>query len=326
LKTWQEIGHKLALAERSVAWWIGDWWICGDHRYGARARQCESWDLLRLETCMNYGSVCRAFPPSRRREALSFSHHAAVASLPAADADRLLDRCEKEGKKLGRPLPVTWLRAAVQRHNRPRGLSPADFADIEQRRKEGEQTRRLIEAIPPGEALPPVTLDVSVADGGVPASLRELKVETPFRLDRSGANAPVPEDLRDLKLEPPPMDHMQMAAAAIAQLEFAQALDLFCHWFRGHPPETREAVLDHLGRDTCDQNRHVEVIAPQRRRMELISELMELTTDQRRSFWNLCAQKCPEPMKAALDRGQKSEVTPAGEGEGGSVPKWLTGR
>jgi hypothetical protein len=39
---------------------------------------------------MNAAGVCRAFETSRRREDLSFQHHAEVASLAPAEADALL--------------------------------------------------------------------------------------------------------------------------------------------------------------------------------------------------------------------------------------------
>jgi hypothetical protein len=56
----------------------------------------------KFQTCMNTGSVCKAFSTSRRREVLSFRHHEVVASLPPEQADALLDWCEaplKNGRK-----------------------------------------------------------------------------------------------------------------------------------------------------------------------------------------------------------------------------------
>jgi hypothetical protein len=34
---WRALGEQLGRAERSVMWWIGDWWAYGEHRYGDRA-------------------------------------------------------------------------------------------------------------------------------------------------------------------------------------------------------------------------------------------------------------------------------------------------
>jgi hypothetical protein len=33
-REWKEAGKTLGPAERVVMWWIGDWWACGEHRFG----------------------------------------------------------------------------------------------------------------------------------------------------------------------------------------------------------------------------------------------------------------------------------------------------
>jgi hypothetical protein len=61
--------------------------------------------------------------------------------------------------------------------------------------------------------------------------------------------------------------------------------------------------------------------------LELIYGVGELTTEQRRSFWNLCAQRWPEPMRAALVREQKADGIPSGdEGKDVATYDWLRGR
>lgn len=89
---WQNVGRELFARERTVSWWIGDWWAFGEHRYGERAKAAAQgiWGLS-FGTLMNLGSIARSFETSRRREALPFSHHAEVAALPPAEADALLD-------------------------------------------------------------------------------------------------------------------------------------------------------------------------------------------------------------------------------------------
>jgi hypothetical protein len=44
---------------------------------------------------------------SRRRDNLSFNHHTEVASLPAAEADALLDWVEKPIRENGKPCNAT---------------------------------------------------------------------------------------------------------------------------------------------------------------------------------------------------------------------------
>jgi hypothetical protein len=46
---------------------------------------------------MDAASVCRSIETSRRREALSFTHHREVAALSVDQQDNLLDRAEKYG-------------------------------------------------------------------------------------------------------------------------------------------------------------------------------------------------------------------------------------
>jgi hypothetical protein len=124
---WLDVGKNLAGANKMLNWWIGDWWAAGSHRYGERAKAAAEGLFGReFQTLMNAASVCRAFETSRRRETLSFAHHAEVASLPPEQADELLDRAERDG----------WNRsdlraeAAARKPERIKGL-PADQARAE---------------------------------------------------------------------------------------------------------------------------------------------------------------------------------------------------
>ena len=94
---WCAIGERLNQTERVLNWWIGDWWAAGTHRHGERAKAAAEGIFGKdFGTLMNAASVCRAFETSRRREQLSWTHHAEVAALPTAEADALLDRAEQE--------------------------------------------------------------------------------------------------------------------------------------------------------------------------------------------------------------------------------------
>ena len=52
---WREIGRQLQRAERSLMWWIGDWWAYGEHTYGSRKELVESEGLsgASYKTCKN---------------------------------------------------------------------------------------------------------------------------------------------------------------------------------------------------------------------------------------------------------------------------------
>ncbi|MBF8297402.1 MAG: hypothetical protein HW395_59 [candidate division NC10 bacterium] len=118
---WLEEGQKLGRVARCFQWAIAAWVLDGERQWGDRATQaaCEATGLA-PQTVLNILSVARAFPDSRRREALSFGHHAALTALPPAEQDRLLDLAEKAA------LSVTALRreAAGARHGRSSPNAP----------------------------------------------------------------------------------------------------------------------------------------------------------------------------------------------------------
>lgn len=93
--TWEQAGVKIARIADSSAWCLGDWLIYGQHVYTDRYRHAVAMAGLDYQTLRNYAWVARRFELSRRRERLSFQHHAEVAALPAAEQDRWLDRAEQ---------------------------------------------------------------------------------------------------------------------------------------------------------------------------------------------------------------------------------------
>lgn len=97
VEAWADIGGQLRRAVEGGLWMCGDWWIYGERVYGQRARAVAEGIGWTLQTCMNAGTVARAFAPSRRREVLSFSHHAEVAALDEHAQDEMLDQAEAEG-------------------------------------------------------------------------------------------------------------------------------------------------------------------------------------------------------------------------------------
>jgi hypothetical protein len=93
---WAGLGRRVAIVADSSAWWIGDWLIFGQHVYGNRYRTAAAETGLDYQTLRNYAWVSSRFAPSRRRDALSFGHHAEVASLSEDDQDAWLRRCHVE--------------------------------------------------------------------------------------------------------------------------------------------------------------------------------------------------------------------------------------
>jgi hypothetical protein len=90
LRDWLGYGRRLGTIGRSVNWWIGDWLRYGNTCYGeryARAARATGYDTQSL---MNMVYVASKFDPSRRRDSLSWSHHAELAALDEPDQERWL--------------------------------------------------------------------------------------------------------------------------------------------------------------------------------------------------------------------------------------------
>lgn len=95
-ETWHQVGEFLHNAAGRVQWWIGDWLKYGEAKWGDKYTEAMEATGLGYGTLANAKSLATAFEVSRRREKLSFDHHAAVASLPEGTADKILDRAEAE--------------------------------------------------------------------------------------------------------------------------------------------------------------------------------------------------------------------------------------
>ncbi|MFC4374170.1 hypothetical protein ACFO5K_08625 [Nocardia halotolerans] len=130
---WLRHGEKLGTIGRAAAWWIGDWVNFGNVKFGekySRAARITGYDVQSL---MNMAYVASRFSTGRRRERLSWSHHAEVAALPEADQDRWLRHADES------KLSVRGLREALRTERRKAAarsrdgdsaiVSPADPAD-----------------------------------------------------------------------------------------------------------------------------------------------------------------------------------------------------
>lgn len=87
---WRDIGRKLATVERSVTWWVGDWWAFGAHAYGVRKATTEAadWDGPSFETCIDAGIVSRKYETLDRSSVVSWTVHR-VLGLVESENDRL---------------------------------------------------------------------------------------------------------------------------------------------------------------------------------------------------------------------------------------------
>ena len=110
---WADAGRDLLRMGRAVNWWLGDWILYGERRYGEM--YADAIDLTGLEygTLANIVRVARHVESSRRREQLSWSHHVEVAALSPAEQDEWLRRADQDG------LTVARLRARLSSSSVP---------------------------------------------------------------------------------------------------------------------------------------------------------------------------------------------------------------
>jgi hypothetical protein len=107
---WTAIGSVLQGAQRSMMWWIGDWLHFGERKWGEMYADAVEQTGRQEQTLMNAKWVAGRMPISRRREKLSWGHHAAVAGAEGeSEQDELLALAESDG------LNVNELRREVRR-------------------------------------------------------------------------------------------------------------------------------------------------------------------------------------------------------------------
>lgn len=94
---WLAVGRQLASITSASAWCLGDWLTYGEAKYTGRYREAIEKTSLNYKTLRNYAWVTRRFDLARRRDALSFGHHAEVASLSEIEQDFWLSKAEREG-------------------------------------------------------------------------------------------------------------------------------------------------------------------------------------------------------------------------------------
>jgi hypothetical protein len=94
---WTAVGRRLAQVSSASAWALGDWLLYGRRAFRDRYRTAIDATRLDYQTLRNYASVASRIDPPRRRESLSFQHHAEVAALSPPEQDLWLGRAESAG-------------------------------------------------------------------------------------------------------------------------------------------------------------------------------------------------------------------------------------
>jgi hypothetical protein len=95
LVEWRHLGRQIFVIADSSAWWLGDWLIYGRNHYPDRYKRALAETSFDYQTLRNYAWVAGKFHPSRRRDKLSFQHHAEVAGMSVSEQDQWLTRAEQ---------------------------------------------------------------------------------------------------------------------------------------------------------------------------------------------------------------------------------------
>lgn len=117
---WLHLGLQLSAINSSSAWCLGDWVAYGMDAFAGRYRNAIEQTALDYQTLRNYVWVTKRFPLHRRRDSLSFAHHAEVAALSEPEQDFWLRKAEELR------WPVKQLRQEVRTHLKYRQSNCAD--------------------------------------------------------------------------------------------------------------------------------------------------------------------------------------------------------
>lgn len=98
---WVRIGKAISMLQDSIQWLIGDWLLFGETVHGVSYNDAAERIGRDIGTVYNWKTVCASVDFSRRREKLSFTHHAEIAALSPEQQDVWLSRAETEGWSSG---------------------------------------------------------------------------------------------------------------------------------------------------------------------------------------------------------------------------------
>ncbi|MBO3741473.1 LmbU family transcriptional regulator [Actinoplanes flavus] len=116
---WLGVGGYLCDVYSSSAWCLGDWLVYGETAYRGRYQDAVKLTQLDYQTLRNHAWVARRFPMSRRREGLSFTHHAEVAALSEPEQEFWLRKAEEyawSAKRLRREVKDSLLERTDDGH------------------------------------------------------------------------------------------------------------------------------------------------------------------------------------------------------------------
>jgi hypothetical protein len=109
---WIAQGRRLGSIGRCSQWWVGDWLRYGSTRWGEKYAEAAKITGYDPKSLRNIAYIASRYELSRRRDNLSWSHHAELAMLDPAEQDEWLDRASQDR------LSVSDLRMELRSHDR----------------------------------------------------------------------------------------------------------------------------------------------------------------------------------------------------------------
>lgn len=93
---WIAAGRRLGSIGRCSQWWVGDWLRYGLSRWGEKYVEAARITRYDPKSLRNIAYVAARYELSRRRDNLSWSHHAELAMLKPTEQDEWLDRASQD--------------------------------------------------------------------------------------------------------------------------------------------------------------------------------------------------------------------------------------
>jgi hypothetical protein len=91
VREWVVAGQRLGAMNRCSQWWLGDWLRYGTSRWGEKYKEAARITGYDVQTLRNIAYVAGHLEVSRRRDNLTWSHHAEVCALDRDEQERWLD-------------------------------------------------------------------------------------------------------------------------------------------------------------------------------------------------------------------------------------------
>lgn len=88
---WVRVGQRLGKMTRCSQWWLGDWIRYGTTRWGEKYKEAARITGYDVKTLRNIAYVAEHVEVSRRRDNLTWSHHAEICALEPEQQDKWLN-------------------------------------------------------------------------------------------------------------------------------------------------------------------------------------------------------------------------------------------